>query len=117
MLERVKEGLRQSDRRGNCFTGNVGETFERCGRAHNYGLFHLDHKSVLHCTDFLRNLKEIQCLNLIHYSSFVDMVLQPLDSSALQFLFSLSLSLSVRGAKEKKQDTILWVYSIKILNM
>ena len=116
MLERVKEGHRQSDKHWNCFKGNVGETFERWGRAHNYGLFHLDHRSVLRCIDFLRNLEEIQCLNLIHYSSFVDMVLPPLDSSALQFLFSLSFSLCERGQR-KKQDTILWVYSLKILNM
>ena len=34
-----REGHRQSDEHWNCFKGNVGETSERRGGAHDYGLF------------------------------------------------------------------------------
>ena len=36
-LEKVR--MRQSDEHWNCFKGKVGETSERWGGAHNYGLF------------------------------------------------------------------------------
>ena len=38
-LERTREGHRQSDEYWNCFKGSLGETFERRGGVHNYGLF------------------------------------------------------------------------------
>ena len=41
VLERIRlrEGHCQSDEHWNCFRSTVGETSERQGRAHNYGLF------------------------------------------------------------------------------
>ena len=38
-LERTREGHHQSDEHWNCFEGQIGETSERRGGVHNYGLF------------------------------------------------------------------------------
>ena len=50
-LERMRGGHCQSDKHWNCFEGNVGETSERRGRAHIYGLFWVHRNSLeLNCT-------------------------------------------------------------------